>query len=175
MTDVEDFRGGRIHYSGIKFGHQQQQIFWQAIEHYLRLKANEIFKRWDAETQSYSNEVRRGSVDGVERILRRFAAEIFQRATETDRALRGEGYPQNVQPFDASSIQTPATAKISRLAAAHRVLIDRAIENENKPAPPSRSYWKWFETFYADNKGVIWLCTAILVPVVVFVWHFLFI
>jgi hypothetical protein len=29
-TDVEDFRGGRIHFAGIKFGHQQQAIYWQA-------------------------------------------------------------------------------------------------------------------------------------------------
>jgi hypothetical protein len=37
-TDVEDFRGGRITYAGIRFGHQQQQVFWQAIDRYLDQK-----------------------------------------------------------------------------------------------------------------------------------------
>jgi hypothetical protein len=32
VTNVEDFRGGRIQYGGIRFGHQQQQVFWQAID-----------------------------------------------------------------------------------------------------------------------------------------------
>jgi hypothetical protein len=41
-TDVDDFRGGRIRYAGIAFGHQQQQIFWQAIE--LRQGARVICK-----------------------------------------------------------------------------------------------------------------------------------
>src|SRR6266481_6036099 len=39
-TDVEDFRGGRIHFAGIKFGHQQQAIYWQAIDRYLRQKTH---------------------------------------------------------------------------------------------------------------------------------------
>ena len=31
----DDFRGGRIDFAGIKFGHQQQEIFWQAVDRYL--------------------------------------------------------------------------------------------------------------------------------------------
>ena len=45
VTDVDDFRGGRIHYSGIKFETQQQQVYWQAVSRYLTQKVNEIFKR----------------------------------------------------------------------------------------------------------------------------------
>lgn len=74
QTDVDDFRGGRIHYAGIKFGHQQQQIFWDAIDRYLDQKVHETFKQWDTETRGYSNEVRRKSIDGVERTLRRFVS-----------------------------------------------------------------------------------------------------
>jgi hypothetical protein len=98
-TDVEDFRGGRIHYSGIKFGHQQQTVYWQAIDRYLRQKTHAVFKQWDAETQMYPLVTRRKSIDGVERALGRFVARILLDAVETDRRLRGGGYPQNVAPF----------------------------------------------------------------------------
>ena len=44
-VDVERFDGSRIRYAGIKFGHQQQQIFWQAIADYLNQTIQQIFKR----------------------------------------------------------------------------------------------------------------------------------
>jgi hypothetical protein len=50
VTDVDEFRGGRIRYRGIKFGRQQQEIFWQSIDRYLIQKVHEIFRRWDTET-----------------------------------------------------------------------------------------------------------------------------
>jgi hypothetical protein len=62
--------------------------------------------------------------------------------------------------------------EVSYLAAAHRALIDQAIEEQKAQAP--RSYWKWLETFYANNKGLTWLCTAILVPIIGFAWHYFF-
>jgi hypothetical protein len=39
-TDVEDFRGGRIHLSGVTFGSQQQTIYWQAIDVYSELSTD---------------------------------------------------------------------------------------------------------------------------------------
>jgi hypothetical protein len=65
VTDVDDFRGGRIHYGGIKFEYQQQQIFWQAIDRYLLQKIHEIFKQWDAATGTYPSKIRLMSIDGV--------------------------------------------------------------------------------------------------------------
>src|SRR5262245_44642975 len=65
-TDVDDFRGGRIRYAGIKFEYQQQQIFWQAIERYLLQKVHEIYKRWDTETSSYSAAIRVAALDGTD-------------------------------------------------------------------------------------------------------------
>jgi hypothetical protein len=55
-TDVDDFRGGRICYAGIKFGQQQQQIFWQAIDRFLDQKVHETFKRWDMENRNKKQE-----------------------------------------------------------------------------------------------------------------------
>jgi hypothetical protein len=67
VTDVDDFRGGRIHHGGIKFGYQQQQIFWQAVDRYLRQKINEIYSRWDEETNAYPLDLRKSSLEATGR------------------------------------------------------------------------------------------------------------
>ena len=171
-TDVEDFRGGRIHFAGIKFGGQPQTIYWQAIDRYLRQKTHAVFKQWDTETQNYPLATRRASIDGIERALGRFIAQILSRALETDKRLRGSGNPQNVMPYTPPPGQGGVGGEVAYLAAAHRALIDQAIKEQQAQTP--RSYWKWLETFYANNKGLTWLCTAILVPVIGFAWHYFF-
>src|ERR1700677_144132 len=89
--------------AGSKFGGQQQQIFWQAIDRYLIQKVHEVFKRWDAETATYPAKIRRASIDGIERSLRKFVHGILQRGLDTDRRLRGMGHPGSGRIFDASS------------------------------------------------------------------------
>lgn len=162
-TDVEDFRGGRISFAGIKFGHQQQAIYWQAIDRYLRQKTHAVFKQWDADTQTYSLANRRSSIDGVERTMGQFVAQILSRALETDKRLRGSGYPENVVPY----VPTPgqgggAGADVKRLAAAHRALIDQGLVAQAPHAVEPASYWKGIETFYSNNKGLIWFAGALI-------------
>jgi hypothetical protein len=77
VTDVDDFRGGRIHYRGIKFGHQQQQVFWEAVERYLIHKVHEIFKRWETETAVYPAEIRLPSIDRMERHCNSLCTGLF--------------------------------------------------------------------------------------------------
>jgi hypothetical protein len=162
-TDVEDFRGGRIHFAGVKFGHQQQAIFWQAIDRYLRQKTYAIFRQWEAETQSYPLVTRRSSIDGVERALGRFVAQILSRALDTDKRLRGSGYPESVTPY----VPTPGKGggvggEVARLAEAHRSLIDQAMAGQTPKLVTPVSYWKWIESFYSNNKGLIWFVGILL-------------
>jgi hypothetical protein len=49
-VEVDAFDGQKIHYGGIKFGDQQQAVFWQAIGRYLNHKVHDYFKRWETET-----------------------------------------------------------------------------------------------------------------------------
>ncbi len=156
VTDVDDFRDGRIHYSGIAFGYQQQQIFWQAIDRYLLQKVHEIFKRWDAETATYPAPIRLASIDGIDRHLRQFVHRIIQHALDTDRRLRGMGYPENVRHFDSSGNMSRAEAEIARLGQAHRALLEAKLKKEEPPQVRFLS-WKRLEDFYANNKGLIWL------------------
>jgi hypothetical protein len=163
VTDVDDFRGGRIHYGGIMFGHQQQQIFWESIDRYLIQKVHEIFKRWDAETAKYSATIRLASIDGIERHLRQFVHRIIQHSLQTDRALRGMGYPANVTQYDSSGNMSRVDAEIVRLAHAHRALLEETIKNQT--TVPVLSGKQRFETFLSNHKGILSLI-GILVAVV---------
>jgi hypothetical protein len=125
-VDLDRFDGGRITYGGIKFGDQQQQVFWQAIGRYLNQKILEAFRAWDASTSAYPLPARRSSIDGVAQRLRQFVAQVITQSTDTDRALRGAGYPEQVQPFDSASYLARMNSEISKLGDAHKALIDQA-------------------------------------------------
>lgn len=130
VMDVEDFRGGRIHYGGIKFGYQQQQIFWQAFERYLLSQVHDVFKKWNVETKEYSTETRLRSIDGVSRSLRMFVERINMRAVETDRRLQGNGNSAAAQPFSSNVQMSRADAEIVRVAEANRRLLIEEIDRE---------------------------------------------
>jgi len=148
VTDVDDFRGGRIRYRGLKFGHQQQQVFWQAIDRYLNLKVHETFKRWDAATEAYPNVVRLRSIDGVERNLGEFVHTIVQHSLRTDQALRGA---ENVTYFGNGP---RAAAEILRPAQAHRALLDEEIRKE-PPVAVQLSQKQRIENFFSNHKRIM--------------------
>jgi hypothetical protein len=75
---------------------------------------------------------------------------------ETDQRLRGSGYPESVSPADDVIAHVYTEAEISNLATSHRMLLDHLTEKE-KPPPPKVVSWKWLETNYSENKGMIWL------------------
>jgi hypothetical protein len=98
---VEDFRGGHISYGGIVFQGQSQQIFWQAIDRYLKGKVHDLFRWWDDETRNYPSEMRASSLGGTTNTLRGFVANVMRNAIDTDQALRGRGAPATDIPHDA--------------------------------------------------------------------------
>lgn len=157
-VDVDRFDGGQIHLGGITFGHQQQQIFWQAIGLYLNRKIHEIFGRWDAETRTYPNNMRRASIDGVEQRLQQFVVRIVKHSTDTDRRLRGRGFPEKVPAFDSTAYQSRAKAEILRVAASHRALLDQS----NATQLLSRK--QRVENYLSNHKGIM---TAIALAVAV--------
>lgn len=154
-TDVDDFRGGRISYGGCKFDDQKRSVFWQTIDTYLRKTIHDVFKQWEAAAMSYSLTTRRGSIDGVERALKRFVGRIMAHAVRTDSALLGKGSPENVEPYDPHVGHTYAGAEISNLATAHRILIDQALEEQKpKPAVPISRKQK-IEDFFSNHRGIM--------------------
>jgi hypothetical protein len=170
-TDVDDFRGGRIHYVGIKFGHQQQQVFWQAVGRYLNQKIHEVFKRWDTETAMYPEHIRLPSIDGTERMLKQFVARIVAHGVDTDRRLRGSGYPESVSAYDGAHVEGPAMAEIGQLAHAYRnVLAEQNRKEVPKPLSPLTRSAKWIDESYAKHPGLIWLGGGIA-SAAIWAWH----
>jgi hypothetical protein len=86
-------------------------------------KVQECFKNWEVETHDYPIPVRLASIDGVERHLRQFLHQIIHQGTETDRRLRGGGYPESVSKFEAGVQISRAELEIARLGQAHRSLL----------------------------------------------------
>jgi hypothetical protein len=101
---------------------------------YLNQKIHENFKRWDKETETYPNNIRRASLDGTDRILQQFVSTIVRRSTDTDRRLRSPGFPERVPEFNSTVHQLTANAKIKRLAESHRALLDETAQDQ-KTAP----------------------------------------
>jgi hypothetical protein len=151
-TDVEDFHGGRICYSGIVFGYQPQQIYWQAIDRYLMLKVHEIFQRWEIETKEYPKKVRLVSITGVERTLGRFVTTVIQRALETDQRLRKVS-----SALPAGTGGGRARSEVTRLAEAHRALVEEEIKNAAVIPVLAVSGRQKFENFLSSHKGILGL------------------
>jgi hypothetical protein len=152
VTDVEDFRGGRIRYGGIKYTHQPQQVFWQAFGRYLMQTVHDTFRKWESATREYPVEVRLNSINGVELALRRFVVTLTGAAMETDRRLRGEGFPRNVEPFDAAGYSSQAGATITQLATAHRAILED-IARRSVTAKTSRR--ERVENWLTSHKGIL--------------------
>lgn len=155
VVDVEDFRGGRFHVGGIVFQGQIQNMYWQAIRRYLDQKIREVFKRWDEETASYPYEMKLESLERTEHLLRFFATRVITQATNTDRALRGNGNPNSVPEYNSSGLRSGAFASILRLVEAHKRLL--GPRPESPVVSPVKSWGVRFEEWYARNKGVTWL------------------
>lgn len=130
VVDVEDFRGGKFAVGGFEFKGQIQKMYWLAIGRYLDGMVHETFQKWNEETGSYKASKRQSSIEGTVVLLRGFVSAIIERATETDRRLRGRGFPDKVPVYNASGERSHANAEISRLADSHRSLIESAPSDQ---------------------------------------------
>lgn len=147
VVDVDSFDGGRIHTGGVVFEGQIQQIFWESVERYLRKKVHENYLAWQAETKRYPRKQQVSSLEGTAVLLREFAARIVEKGVDTDRRLRGKGYPKQVPEFNASRLHAAANAEIERLKTAHLELIG---ENKDKVGMAQR-----VDNFLSTRQGII--------------------
>jgi hypothetical protein len=126
VVDVENFFGGRFHTGGIRFEGTIRDSYWHSIQKYLADKTHSIFVRWGVETKVYPAELRETSLEGIALDLRGFTRRIIEHAVNTDRRLRGRGFPERVEPYDATGLHSNSNAKIERLRAAHMLLLTGA-------------------------------------------------
>jgi class 3 adenylate cyclase len=148
-VEVEDFQGGKFAVGGIVFQGQIRDLYWQAISRYLIGEAHETFRKWAEETKAYPGQVRRLSLNGTNTLVKGFVAGIIKRAVDTDRALRGRGFPEKVAVYDPRRELSNANDEISRLTDSYRAL----IEND-APAPQnSTTERRLAAIFNADVVG----------------------
>jgi hypothetical protein len=100
--------------------------------------------------------MRTASLEGVEVLLKGFVARIVKHATDTDRALRGRGFPNSVQPYNSSGIHSSANAQILGTAEAHRHIANQS--RLHPPPPPAQlSGLQQLEAWYGNNKALVWV------------------
>jgi hypothetical protein len=155
--DVESFDGGRIRLGGIAFGHQQQQIFWEAIGRYCAQKVIDIFKNWASETANYPPDIRRKSLKGAQVLTNQFIAGVFNHALRTDRALRGKGNPRSVPMHDVEGRRQKLKDHIEQVASSYLFLFK--TEPDERPKKSLRSR---IEELYSANQGAIQIVVAVV-------------
>jgi hypothetical protein len=122
-TDVDDFRGGRIRYSGVQFDYQRQQIFRQAVERYLVQKIHSTYQQWDEKTRDYPSVARKASLEMTGQSLLTFVGCINGRSRKTYEVLLRWAYEGNQQVFQTIDCTPRAQAEINRMAEAHGALL----------------------------------------------------
>jgi len=134
VTDVDDFRGGRINLGGgaMQFGSDQQAIYWQAIERYFKIKSHEVFGAWQSATASYPVELRYSSLERTQGILLSFIGSLVDKARDTDRRLRGRGFPDRVSKYNPTRELQIAGTEIARLVEAHKRLLPARASAETQ-------------------------------------------
>jgi len=66
-------------------------------------------------------------------LLKSYAARVIDHARDTDRRLRGRGFPEKVPPYDASALYIQAQAEIEDLKTAHGQLLGEIDAETTKP------------------------------------------
>ena len=91
-TEIDGFDGRMIRYGGVRFFGTPRDVYWDAIQRYLRQKVGNVFDDVEIELQRYPLQVRRRSLHEANDLVRSFAQRIRRAAIEKDRVLRGNGF-----------------------------------------------------------------------------------
>jgi hypothetical protein len=149
VVDVEDFFGGRFHVGGIMFQGQIQDLYWRSVGKHLIDRVHRGFQQWEMTCATYPANLKGCALDALEGALLGYTTRIIEKATETDRALRGRGDPSSVQPYNGTGHHSRANLEILRLKQAHAALLPKV---ETKIEKPSRL--KKIEEHFAKWRGV---------------------
>lgn len=91
VAEIDSFDGRVMKFGGIRFEGSPRQLYWDAIQRYLRSKIVETLKNVELEIAKYPIKFREDMICEAEALICRFASDIRQSAVEKDRILRGDG------------------------------------------------------------------------------------
>ncbi len=92
VAEMDNFRGGKIRYGGIKFDGSARIVYWDTIAFYLRQKVGSMFEEVEAAIRDYPDSMRRTAIAECHELVSVFATKVKQAAIETDQKLRGNGF-----------------------------------------------------------------------------------
>lgn len=113
-VDVDRFDGQRIHTGGLRFeaGTTIELVYWEAVARYVSNKINDVFERTENEIRISPNRSFDLAEDAAN-VLRPFFQRILNHAIDTDRRLKGRGYPDK-------KYTAPNSSKVSFVAEIER-------------------------------------------------------
>jgi hypothetical protein len=153
-VDVDDFNGRRIRIGGVEFSGSAELVYWSTVKRYLANKINDTFAAAEAEIRATSATNAQAIVEDASRLLTPFCQRIVGEAIETDRRLKGKGFPD-------PRYQSHHAARISFLgdvdARKRSILAFYCRENESKSSLGAR-----VEKFVERNKGKLQITAAIV-------------
>ncbi len=102
--EIIDCRGRRIGVGlGCVFDGQLRQIFWQFVKPCIEDVIQECCDKLEAALPSYAPSQRDDALLQSKFLLQGFVGRIYSRMVTLDRAMRSNGYPNSVEPYDPQS------------------------------------------------------------------------
>jgi len=92
VAEMDNFRGGRIRYGGLKFDGSCRLVYWDTISFYLRQQIGVLFDQVEAAISNYPSEIRSKATAECHALISEFASQIKEAAIDTDQKLRGNGF-----------------------------------------------------------------------------------
>jgi hypothetical protein len=154
LVDVDRFDGGRIRIGGVEFWGSTELVYWDAVARYIHNKINEVFERTEQEMRTVGSQRAAELAEDTARALAPFFQRILAHAVDTDRRLKGRGFPDK-------TYASPHRTKLSFVAEIEqrkKSLIEFYSVPESK-RPNARE--PWFEKFFERHKGKFQLIGAI--------------
>ncbi len=91
-VQVDGFDGRMISLGGIEYSGTAIDVYWDALQRYLRQKVSALFDQLEEELQKYPLDVRARALNESEGLIISFANRIRRDAAKKDRVLRGDGF-----------------------------------------------------------------------------------
>ena len=139
---------------GCKFEGSVRLIFWSFIKPCIVANAQAACDTLNATLPAYSPSQRGETLDSVEAHLKGYATRIYTRMVDLDRRMRGNGFPEQVTPYDPQKEITAAHEMI-----AHKLAILRAHYGSTPPTGlliKGKMFW---------IKHWQWIIGAMLLPI----------
>lgn len=153
-VDVDDFNGRRIRIGGVRFSGSTELVYWSTVKRYLANQINGTFETAETEIRATSSSNARAITDDVYRLLMPFCQRILGQAIETDRRLKGQGFPDpNYQSHHAARISFlgDIEARKQSILAFYR-----------PEAAQSPSLGQRLEKFVEKNKGKLQIAGSVV-------------